>query len=195
MEFLSNILSLLKERENALLLLIALFTPKSIGFQYLEWWSRGGTHLTFSITSLTWTLTFSDWYFDVVGNVFGWLILPSAAIMNTFLLPLLLLSPSISSSSAFALLIPLLDFLFVGAVILYRQGRIGREFLAISGIILLVNSIAAAIVSMTTNVIFGIPPRVLISIAEPDVDTRFFTPIPILLILGWYQIRKSAQPD
>jgi hypothetical protein len=174
---------------------MALFAPYGVGFQYLVW-SMGGVHLTFMMSSITWSLTYSDWYSGVAGSWNGWLFLP-----NLWLFGLLLtdwqwvFTHVVLSSVILAFLTPLVRFLFVAAVLLYRTNRVGKHLLLISGGILLASTVAGCALSMILNAIYGVPPGLLISIAAPDVDVRFFCPIPILLITGLLLARKSCRVD
>ncbi|NHI89072.1 MAG: hypothetical protein EAX87_06080 [Candidatus Thorarchaeota archaeon] len=49
-------------RNLILLLVLALFTPAVIGFQYLEW--RDSSHLFFGVMGSTWAILYSDWYLN-----------------------------------------------------------------------------------------------------------------------------------
>ncbi|MGY5881745.1 MAG: hypothetical protein RTV31_15950 [Candidatus Thorarchaeota archaeon] len=49
-----------KLRNLILLLVLALFTPAIVGFQYLEW--RESNHLFIGITGSIWSILYSDWY-------------------------------------------------------------------------------------------------------------------------------------
>lgn len=193
LRYVANVCSFLENRENVLLLVIAFFAPHFVGFQYLEWLYNAGTHLTFMVYSLTWAWTFSDWYYGVEGNLFGWLLSPNFVLFAMFLLPFMLFSSSFYLPSMFDVLVPLLDLVFIAMVVLYKQGRIDRIVLMLSGIAVLANSIIVALVLITNNTIYGIPPGVLISILAPDRDIRFFVPIPLLLIVGWYQTRNVSK--
>lgn len=170
------------EHKNLILLIVALLAPEIVGFQHLEWW-MGNTHSTFMMASITWTLTYSDWFSGVEGALNGWLLLPSPL---TYALPNNLLLVFIS---------PAIRLVFVAAVALYRQGRISKSILTTIGILLLGVSIADCASSMTVNVIYGIPPGLYISIVSPDVDTRLFLPVPILLIAGLLLSKKPNVPD
>jgi hypothetical protein len=173
------------------LVLLALFAPSIIGFQYLEWLS-GNTHFTFLISSTIWNLTYSDWYFEVPDAINGWLFTPIIWLYILFLVDVVWAFGHVTPVSLLIfLLTPIVRLFFVAVVILYTKKRISKSVLAISSISVIGVSLANCLFSMIVNVIYGIPPGLRISIAAPDVDTRLFIPIPILFLVGLYLSRKA----
>lgn len=175
------------------LLLLALFAPSIVGFQYLVWLT-GGTHLTFAISSTTWNLTYSDWYTEFSGAINGWLFRTIIWPLDLLLGVIFLASGRVSPLSLLGLLVtPIVRLQFAVVVVRYRQMKLSKSVLTISSMSLIGVSLASCLLPMTINAIFGVPPGVWISIVAPDVDTRFFIPIPILLLVGLYLSKKSGQ--
>jgi uncharacterized membrane protein len=160
------------EHKNLILLIVALLAPEIVGFQHLEWWSNGSHHFTFIVSSVTWTLQLSDWWSGVEIPLIGLLFLPY------------LFTHTMPSSLFLFLMTPVVRLVFVAAVAFYRQNRIHVSILIIACILLIGISIAGCASAMIANVIYGIDPGLEISMLTPDVDTRLFLPIPILLIAG-----------
>lgn len=173
------------------LLLLALFAPSVVGFQYLVWLT-GGTHFTFAISSTIWNLAYSDWYTEFSGAINGWLLRPFIWPLDLLLGIVFLASGRVSPLSLLGLLVvPTVRLLFAVVVVRYREKKLSKSVLTISAMSLIGVSLASCLLSMTVNAIFGVPPGVLIFIAAPDVDTRLFIPIPILLVVGLYLSRKA----
>lgn len=179
-----------------LLVLLALFAPSVAGFQYLEWLS-GNSHFTFMMSSTLGILAYSDWYTDFIGAVNGWLFISVIGYFGQLLFNLLQMDifrafGHINPSSLLIfLLTPTVRLLFVAVVVLYRQNRISKSALIISGIGVIGISLASCFLSMTINVIYGTRPGWCILLAPPNLDTRLFFPLPILLLVGSYLSRKA----
>ena len=174
-------------RGNVLVMaLILFFIPETIGFQYIAWLS-GGEHFTFILSALSWRDTFSDWCYGIEGSMNGWLFEPNTWLIENILdnLSWMIIHVSLSSF-LLALLVPISRIVFIVAVALFRLEKVEKPILIAAGLMLLGVSVLECILMMTTNVIYGIPPGLYISIARPDVDTRLFVPIPILLVVGWH---------
>ncbi len=184
------------DRMELLLVLLALFAPSVAGFQYLEWIS-GNSHFTFMLSSILWNLTYSDWYTEYIGAVNGWLFGSAIGylvqcLFNSFLVDIFWAFGHINPTSLlFVLLTPIVRIIFAVGVVLCRQNRISKSVLAISGIGVIGISLASCFLSMTVNVIYGTRPGWCILLAPPNLDTRLFVPIPILLLVGLYLSRKA----
>ncbi len=184
---------LANERKSFILLIVALLAPESVGFQHLEWWSWwwiGSSHSIFIVSlytwqivlSIRWDLTCSDWFSGLRWGLDGWLLWP-----NPFIRPsdqlLLVLMPQVPR------------LVFVVVVALYRQGRADKSILIIAGILLLGFSSAICASLTAANAIYGIPPGIELLFRAPDVDTKLFLPIPILLITGLLLSKRPNLSD
>ncbi len=146
-------------------------------------WLPGFTHDTFKMTSITWTLTYSDWFSSVEGALNGWLFLPNL----TFAMPIALY---------LLLVISVTRLVFVAVVFLHRECGVDESILIVVGILLSGISVVGCAYSMTANVIYGIPPGgPLLSIRAPDFDARLFVPTPILLVAGLLLSKKQNSSD
>ncbi|MFQ5834144.1 MAG: hypothetical protein ACE5H4_15675 [Candidatus Thorarchaeota archaeon] len=186
-----------KNLDVILLVLLALFAPIGTGFQYLTW--SDSSHLTYMIGSLLWSVTYSDWYSGVPEAVNGWLI--------TFNLPIPGLPPMDLEDIFWVLghispaglligaIIPATRFLFVAVVALFRRSRTNWQTVKAVGLLMLATAIVSCVFAMTVNVIYGIPPGVLFLVVAPDTDSRLFLPLPILLLVGMFLVRRRSKPS
>ena len=104
-----------------------------------------------------------------------------------------ILRPIVSSEGIAILLLPRL--LFAAATFMYNAGKLGKNYVFVSTLPVVFVTAGIYMMLMTANIILGIPPGVLISIAAPNIDSRFFLPTPILIVLGLIVIRSKARSD
>jgi len=186
----AEVSALRNSKDFLILIILAFFGPTVVGFQYLEWLG-GGTHFTFIISSTTWNLTYSDWYFYPIG---GWILSSFEWLISMIQTDFLWVITHVDRAGLLLFfLIPIFRLSFAAVVMLYKQNRIEKSVLTVAGIVVLGASIALCTISMIGNVIYGIPPGPRRSIVAPDSDTRLFLPIPILLLVGLYLSRKSRE--
>jgi hypothetical protein len=98
---------------------------------------------------------------------------------------LILLFPNI------LILVPRLLFTF--AIVRHSEQKSSLNLLCVSGALLIIIDLYICLTMMTVNSIFGTPPGVLALFTAPDVDVRLFVPVPILLLVGVYQVRKNRK--
>jgi hypothetical protein len=160
-----------------LLFLFALFGPFLIGYQYLEWFHSSSSHMTWLIATGIGVIENSDW----TGNA--------------WFLRTVFLSGEMDPIGALVFLAIFLlpRLLFAAAVTLHELGRLGKTYVGMSAIPVIVVTIWLILNLTTLSLILGVPPGILISIAAPDVDSRFFLPTPILLVLGFFIIRSKRK--
>jgi len=138
-------------------------------------------------------LTFSDWFFGVDVAVNGWLFQPNTWLIERILddFPWTLVHVNLGSY-LLAVLVPISRIVFISMLVLFKLEKVDKTSFRVAGLIVLGISILECVMMMTINVIYGIPPGLYISIVRPDIDTRLFVPIPILLIVGFYLSRRTC---
>ncbi len=148
-----------------------MFAPFMVGFQYLEWWfPSSSSHMTWVIGTGIGLIENSDW---IEG--------------------LWIMKPIVSSIGIAILLLPRL--LFAAATFMYNAGKLGKNYVFVSALPVVFVTAGIYMMLMTANIILGIPPGVLISIAAPNIDSRLFLPTPILIILGLIVVRSKTRRD
>jgi hypothetical protein len=150
------------------LFVAALFAPFMVGFQYLEWraFPSSSTHMTWVIATGIGIIENSDWTEGV------WI-----------------LKPVISLVGLAILLLPRVFFAAVASM--HDAGKLGRYAVFVSAFPIVFVSGFVCLSMMTANIILGIPPGVLVSVAAPTIDFRLFTPTPILIVLGLFIVRSK----
>ncbi len=83
--------------------------------------------------------------------------------------------------------------LFAAAASMYDVGRLGRYYVFVSALPVVFVTTVMYLMLMTANIILGIAPGVFFSIIAPDIDSRFFLPTPILIVLGLIAVRSKGK--
>ena len=159
-----------------LLFSFALFGPFMFGFQYIEWTHSSSSHMTWFMGMGIGSFENSDWTDGV------WILKSVFSSMG--------IDPFAVLGSVTILFLPRL--LFAAAVSMYVADRLGRNYVVASALPVIAVIAFLFLQLMTANFILGTPPGVLISIVEPDIDSRFFLPIPILLVLGFINVKLKG---
>lgn len=160
-----------------LILLLAIFGPFLIGYQYLEWFHDSSSHMTWFLATGIGSVENSDW----TGNIWFLRTVFSSGGMDPF-----------AAIAFFAIfLIPRL--LFAIGVIFHDFGRIGKAYATALALPTIVVIGWISLQMMTASIILGTPPGVLISILAPDIDSRLFVPTPFLLLVGFMMIKSTKE--
>ncbi|MFW9851197.1 MAG: hypothetical protein ACFFF4_18875 [Candidatus Thorarchaeota archaeon] len=150
-----------------LLFLFALIGPILVGYQYLEWSPSSDSHMTWFIATGIGSIENSDWIGSswVLRTFFSSRSMDPVAVLAFFLI----------------FLFPRL--LFATATIMHESGRLGKPYVVAAMVPVIAVAAWTILQLMTASIILGQPPGVFISIAAPNIDSRFFLPTPIMLIM------------